>query len=74
MDALLDSLIRFAQEMLAKHKEFYSVAAAVTSTGAVEMAGAAERDEHPPSQTVIDTLYRGLAERARDGDIRALGV
>ncbi len=74
MDTLLDPLIQFAQEMLAKHKEFYPFAAAVTSGGAVEMMGGATGEEHPPSQTVIDTLYQGLAERARDGDIRALGV
>lgn len=74
MDALLDPLIRFAQEMLAMHGEFYPVAATVTSAGAVEMVGGATGEEHPPSQTVIDTLYRGLAERARAGNIRALGV
>ena len=60
--------------MLAKHGEFYPAAAAVTSAGAVEMVGAHTGDEHPPSQAVIDTLYRGLAERAHGGDIRALGV
>jgi hypothetical protein len=75
MDAPLDPLIRFAQEMLAKHGEFYPVAAAVTSAGAVEMIGGAiEGDEHPPSQAVIDALHEGLAERARNGSVRALSV
>ena len=39
MDALLDALIRFAQETLAKHGGFFPFAAAVTGTGAVEMVG-----------------------------------
>jgi hypothetical protein len=67
MDALLDPLIRFAQEMLAMHGEFYPVAATVTSAGAVEMVGGATGEEHPPSQTVIDTLYRGLLSEPGPG-------
>jgi hypothetical protein len=75
MDALLDPLIRFAQEMLAKRGEFYPVAAAMTSAGAVEMiGGAVEGEEHPLSKAVIDALYEGLAEGASGGSIRGLGV
>lgn len=74
MDALLDLLVRFAQEMLAKHGEFYPFAAVVTNAGAMEMVGGHTGEEHPASQEVIDLLYRGLSDRARDGSIRASGV
>ena len=74
MDALLDALIRFAQEMLAKRGAFFPFAAAVTDTGAVEMVGGYTGEERPPSQAVIDLLYQGLADRARGGEIRASGV
>ena len=74
MDALVDALIRFAQEMLAKHGEFFPFGAAVTGTGAVEMVGGYTGEERPPSQAVIDLLYQGLADRARGGEIHASGV
>ena len=74
MDALLDALIRFAQEMLAKHGEFFPFGAAITGTGALEMVGGYTREERPPSQALIDLLHQGLADRARDGEIRASGV
>jgi len=74
MDALVDALIRFAKETLAKHGEFFPFAAAVTGTGAVEMVGGYTEEERPPSQAVIDWLYQGLADRARGGEIQASGV
>jgi len=74
MDALLDALIRFAQETLAKHGGFFPFAAAVTGTGAVEMVGGHTGEERLPSQAVIDLLYQGLADRAQGGEIRASGV
>jgi hypothetical protein len=74
MDALLDALIRFAQEMLAKHGGFFPFAAAVTDTGAVEMVGGYTGEEHPPSQAIIDLLNQGLADQATGGEIRASGV
>lgn len=63
MDALLDTIIRFAQEMLAKHGGFLPFAAAVTDTGAVEMVGGYTGEEHPPSQAIIDLLYQGLIKQ-----------
>ena len=74
MDALLDPLIRFAQETLARHGEFYPFAAVMTSTGAVEMVGEEAVEEDPSSQALIDVIYRALADRSRGGGIRALGV
>lgn len=74
LDSLLDALIRFAQEILEKHGEFYPFAATVTSEGTVEIVGADPGQEHPESQQVIDLLYAGLEGRVQQGGIRAAGV
>ncbi len=74
MDALLDALMRFAQEMLDKHGEFYPFAAVVTNDGDLQMVSAYSETEHPPSQELIDLLHARLRDQARGGEIRAAGV
>jgi hypothetical protein len=74
MDSLLDALITFAQQTLEKYGEFYPFAAAITSGGELQMVGGETGDERPASQEVLDTLYAGLGDQARRGEIRASGV
>jgi hypothetical protein len=74
MDTLLDALLRFAQQMLDNHGEFYPFAAAVRSPGEIEMVASASEEEHPDSSVLIESLYEGLARQAAAGEIRAAGV
>ncbi len=74
MDALLDALLRFAQQMLDDHGEFYPFAAAISSAGELEMVATVSGQEHPDSSEVIELLYEGLALRAAASEIRATGV
>jgi hypothetical protein len=74
MNALLDSLLGFAKQVLEKHSEFYPFAASVSSQGEVGMVGAYVGEERPSSQEVIDALYEALTGAAKRSEIRAAGV
>lgn len=74
MDELLDPLIRFAQEMLEKHGQFYPFGMQMTSVGEVTMAAAYTRTEHPSSQELIDLLHEGMRRHADNGAPRAAGI
>lgn len=74
MDALVDVLLRFAQEMLDKHGEFYPYAAALDSSGELQMVAADPGEEQPDSSELIELLYEGLMRQASAGEIRGAGV
>lgn len=74
MDALLDILLTFGQDMLQKHGEFYPYGASIDSAGEVQFVGADVGEEHPPSGAVLEVLYDGLRRQAASGEIRAAGV
>lgn len=75
LDELLNALLPFAQQMLAKHGEFFPFGACMTSDGTIEMlAGQPDDSDQPPSQDVIDVLTEALRRKAEDGAIRAAGV
>ena len=73
MDALLDALIRLAQQLQEKHG-FHPFGGSVNSRGEVSIDGAYTGGEHPEPQEVIQVLYGGLTEQAQREDIRAAGV
>jgi hypothetical protein len=74
LDELLNALLPFAQEMLAKHGEFYPFAGSMSADGEIAHVGAHTGDEHPSSQDVIALLTAGLTEQAAQGTIRAAAV
>ena len=74
MDAVLDGLLGFAQQMLDKHGEFYPYAAALDSSGDLQMVAADAGEEHPDPSELIELLYEGLTRQASAGQIRAAGV
>ena len=74
LNALLDSLLPFAQQMLNKSGEFFPFGAVVIVRGGLEMVGADTGTERPPSKEVMELLLGGFRCRARDATIRASGM
>ena len=73
-NALLEMLMPFAEQMLAKHGEFFPFGAAVSTTGEVTAHAGYDGNETPASEEVIALLVQGLQGEARDGKIRAAGI
>ena len=74
LDALLDPLLKFAQEMLRKQGEYYPFGGTITSEGQVSLTAADTGDERPASQEVIELLASGMRAQAKAGRIRAAAI
>ncbi len=74
LDELLNTLFPFAEQMLAKHGEFYPFGARMEKDGTIAHVAAHTGDEHSPSQEVIDLLARGFRDEALQGKVRAVGI
>jgi hypothetical protein len=74
LEALLDPLLNFAQDMLRKRGEFFPFGGTLSADGAVNLTAADTGDERPPSQDVIDLLVGGMRAQATAGDIRAAAL
>jgi hypothetical protein len=74
LDQLLNSLLPFAQEMLAKHGEFFPFGGYLDVGGRIAHVNGWTGEEQPPSQQIIDLISAGLREQANRGDIRASGI
>ena len=73
LDALLDPLLDFAQEMLRKMGEFLPFGGTMTNDGQVSLTAADTGEERPESQAVIELLVSGMRTQAAAGQIRAGG-
>jgi hypothetical protein len=72
MDELLNVLLPFAQDMLAKNGEFFPFGAGIDLDGDARMLAGGTETERPASQDVIDTVVAGTREnRAK---FRAFGL
>jgi len=74
IEELLNFLLPFAEQMLAKEGEFYPYAAIVDAQGEVTAVATYEGDEHPDVGDLLVTLHDQLRERAAEGAIRASGI
>jgi len=74
LDALLEPLLQFAQDMLRKHGEFFPFGNVMTTEGEIQLVAGLAGTEHPPSTEVIDLLVAGARARAMAGEIRATGI
>jgi hypothetical protein len=72
MDNMLDAALPFAQQMLAKHGEFYPCAVSMSAGGEVAMVAADVGKEKGASLDVLALLYEGLASRAQE--LRAAAI
>jgi hypothetical protein len=71
---LLNALLPFAQEQLAKHGEFHPFGASMNAQGEIVAQAADLGDESPHSQDLIDTLAATFRRDAVGGRIRAAGI
>lgn len=74
LDQLLNAVLPFAQQMLAKHGEFYPFGSSMSTHGEIVSHGAYDGDEHPPSQQLIDLLTQAFRQEAAEGKIRAAAI
>jgi hypothetical protein len=73
-EQLLDALLPFAQQMLAKNGEFYPFGATIDTSGKPALAASDTGSEQPESEECIDLLSVGFREQAKQGAIRACGI
>lgn len=72
LDGLLNATLPFAQQMLAKHGEFYPFGATVAASGETRLLAGEPGQEHPASAEVLALLVAGL--RQRRADLRAIAI
>jgi hypothetical protein len=71
---LTSTLVPFAQEMLAKHGEFYPFAATIDKNGKVAQVAGEIGSARPESSELIAFLNEALRVQAARGVIRACGI
>lgn len=74
LESLMDRVVPFAQQMLAKEGEFYPYGGVLTRTGEVELVGADDGRGQPPSQEVISGLLKRFREQANSGKCKATAL
>ena len=70
IDALLNAVLPFAQQMLGKYGEFYPIGASMNAAGEVGLVGGMPKSEHPEAQEIIDLLLAQLVDDARKHEIK----
>jgi hypothetical protein len=74
LNHLLDSLLPFAEHMLAEHGEFFPFGRTMKPDGEIVAVSAFDSDDHPPSESVIDLMTQVFKQQARRGQLRAAGI
>jgi hypothetical protein len=74
LDNLLNAILPFAQQMLAKHGEFYPYGSTMTTDGQIVAQAAYDGDDRPPSQQLLDLMTQAFRQQAANGEIRAAGI
>ena len=74
LNKLLNALVPFAQEMLAKHGEFLPFGGYMDIGGGIAHVGGWTGDEQPRSQEVIGVMVKGLHQQAERQEIRAAAI
>ncbi len=74
LNKLLYALLPFAQQELAKSREFYPFGATMGKDGAIALVGGQAEEEHPKSQALIDNIVANFQNMAASKEIIAAGV
>jgi hypothetical protein len=71
---LLNALLPFAKQMLAKHGEFHPFGAFLNEKGEVVLMAAHDGNEHPPSKELIDLMIEAMRKDAPAKGYQAVGI
>ena len=74
LEVLLNALLPFAEDMLAKHGEFYPYGATLGTDGEVSQIAGHTGDDRPLSQPLIELMMQGCRQQAAAGAIKAAGI
>jgi hypothetical protein len=76
LDALLNAVLPFAEQMLTQHGDFYPFGATIAPDGKVALIQPflEEEEEIPESPELVHFLYQGLRDQALRGEIRGGAV
>jgi len=74
LDTLLNPLLSFAQQMLAKQGTFFPFGASMRSDGKIAMAAGYTGASRLEPVAIIDLLLQGFQSEAATGAIRAAGI
>jgi hypothetical protein len=73
-DKLLNALLPFAQQMLAKHGEFHPFGAFLNEKGEVVLLAAYDGNEHPPAKELIEMMVEAVRKDALPKGYLAVGI
>ncbi len=73
-EALMNSVIPFAEQMLSHHGEFLPFGGAMRSGGEMVSVAGYDGDEHPQSSDVVHLIKEGFIEAARQGQYKATAL
>ena len=74
LNELMNALLPFAQQMLAKHGEFFPFGASMNHSGEIKMLSTFNGSEHPASNTLIDFYIEAFHHQSLYGDLRSAGI
>jgi len=73
-EALMNSVLPFAKQMLDRHGEFYPYGAAMRANGEIVSVAGYEGHEHPQSNDVIRFLKAAFTAAAKNGQYKATAL
>jgi hypothetical protein len=74
LNSLFGAMLPFAQEMLAKHGEFYPFGAAMNPAGELSLTTADTGQERPGSRELVEFLAGAFRAQAAKNELRAAGI
>ena len=74
LQALLDSLLPFAQSLLSKYGDFHPFGAYMGTDGEIKWVGVDAGEEFPEGQLLVDTLTEMFKKQADSDEIRAAAI
>ncbi len=73
-EALMNSVLPFAEQMLTTHGEFIPFGGAMRSDGQLVSTAGYDGNEHPKSVDVIALMKEGMIAAARKGEYKATAI
>jgi hypothetical protein len=73
-EAVMNSVLPFAEQMLTSHGEFLPFGGAMRPSGELVSVAGYDGDEHPQSSDLIRLIKDGFVEAARQGQFKATAL